>query len=207
MFLRRRASTVLVTIATILLRSFSCSDSKKTSSTSFLVYPLFITSVRNVLVFTQLSGGAPRLRRRFHSCARRPQRRSRCLVPRRVAPAPGLANPALLWVVTLRSPWRHFQIFAPGGNINYSCLAPPSFPSCIKTTLSQGPRLEHRKPSRRSSRDPLSAKRVQLGLKPGDQEFVRDEASFPVMASASHHMLEDTRFSTVFSGCVRLPFG
>ena len=25
------------------------------------------------------------------------------------------------------------------------------------------------------------------------------------MACASHHMLEDTRFSTVFSGCVRLP--
>ena len=33
------------------------------------------------------------------------------------------------------------------------------------------------------------------------------EASFPVMACASHHVLEYTRFSTVFSGCVRLPFG
>ena len=26
------------------------------------------------------------------------------------------------------------------------------------------------------------------------------------MACASHHVLEDTRFSTVFSGCMRLPF-
>ena len=25
------------------------------------------------------------------------------------------------------------------------------------------------------------------------------------MACASHHVLEDTRFSTVFSGCMRLP--
>ena len=29
----------------------------------------------------------------------------------------------------------------------------------------------------------------------------------PIMACASHHVLEDTRFSTVFSGCMRLPFG
>ena len=40
-----------------------------------------------------------------------------------------------------------------------------------------------------------------------EQEFVRVEASFPVMTCASHPMLEDVRFSTVFSGCVRLPFG
>ena len=40
-----------------------------------------------------------------------------------------------------------------------------------------------------------------------EQEFVRVEASFPVMACASHHVLEYTTFSTVFSGCVRLPFG
>ena len=29
---------------------------------------------------------------------------------------------------------------------------------------------------------------------PTEQEFVRVEASFPVMACASHHMLEDTGF-------------
>ena len=40
-----------------------------------------------------------------------------------------------------------------------------------------------------------------------EQEFVRVEAGFPVMTCASHNMLEDTRFSTVLSGCVRLSFG
>ena len=38
-FSRRRAFTVLVTIASIRLRSFSCSDSKRTPNTSFWVYP------------------------------------------------------------------------------------------------------------------------------------------------------------------------
>ena len=84
---------------------------------------------------------------------------------RRVAPAPGLVNPALLPAVTLRSPRRYFQI------LRYSAVSSillPYFYSILhKTTLSQGPRLEDRRPSRRPSRNPL-AERVQLGLKPGD---------------------------------------
>ena len=48
----------------------------------------------------------------------------------------------------------------------------------------------------------LSGKIVRL-----NKSFVRVEASFPVMACASHNMLEDARFSTAFSGCVRLSFG
>ena len=75
------------------------------------------------------------------------------LVLRRVAPAPGLVNPALLPAVTLRSPRRYFQI------LRYSAVSSillPYFYSILyKTTLSQGPRLEDRRPSRRPSRNPL----------------------------------------------------
>ena len=39
------------------------------------------------------------------------------------------------------------------------------------------------------------------------QEFVRVDASFPVMACVSYIMLEDARFSVLFSRCVRLSFG
>ena len=85
---------------------------------------------------------------------------------RRVAPAPGLVNPALLPAVTFRSPRRNFKI------LRYSAVSSillPYFYSILyKTTLSQGPRLEDQRPSRRPPRNPL-AERVQLGPKPGDR--------------------------------------
>ena len=68
---------------------------------------------------------------------------------RRVAPAPGLVNPALLPAVTLRSPRRCFQILRSSAvssilpsSAVISILLPCSPYSILyKTTLSQGPRL------------------------------------------------------------------
>ena len=79
--------------------------------------------------------------RRFHSCTRRPQRRSRCLSPR-VAPGPGPVIPAVLSVVTLRS----------SAVLSNSALLPPNFSSYIENTFSQGSWLKDRRPSRRPFR-------------------------------------------------------
>ena len=48
---------------------------------------------------------------------------------------------------------------------------------------------------------------VFLRVPKGCGSLIRVEASFPVMACESHIVLEDARFSRVFSGCVRLSYG
>ena len=74
------------------------------------------------------------------------------LVLRRVAPALGLVNPALLPAVTLRSPRRYFQILRSSAvssifpSAVISILLPYFHSTLYKTTLYQGPRLEDRKP-------------------------------------------------------------
>ena len=88
-------------------------------------YFLISTPIGNVIFFysrSELSGGAARPRRRFHSC----------IVLRRVAPAPGLAR----------------QSRSPSGGRRFALLGGTQFfCSYMKTTLShQGPRLEGRRP-------------------------------------------------------------
>ena len=46
-----------------------------------------------------------------------------------------------------------------GGNLNSSASLIPSY---IKSTVSQGPRLEDRRPSRRPSRDPLPLSKLSM---------------------------------------------
>ena len=99
---------------------------------------------------------------------------------RRVAPAPGLVNPALLPAATLRSLRRYFQFFALQRCPQFFCLVPPNSISYIKTTLSQGPRLEDRRPSRRPSRNPLPLN--SCARSPSGRSCVR---SLPVLSVGS----------------------
>ena len=122
-------------------------------------------------LLTFLSGGVSRpSRRRFHFCARRPQRRSRCFVPRRVAPAPGLVKLALLWVLTLRFS-AVFQTLRSSAVI--SVLLPYFYSILYKTTLSQSPRLEDRRPPK-AFKDPPPAKRVEWASNRVISEVVLD---------------------------------
>ena len=119
-------------------------------------------------IFTLLSGGASRHRRRFHSCARSPTGHSCARSRRSRSPSGG-------------------RRFALRGGVFKSL-------SHIKTTLShQGPRLEGRRPPQ-AFKESFLRLACSVDLKPGDCEMVVDggRALQPCRYRLFTHMLQRT---------------